>query len=84
MATRTRTEGRDDAVADRLERRDRTQDRWRPGAALRRIEELARRRTEIDAEIAEAVGVARAEGHSWNSIGLMLGTSKQAAQQRFG
>jgi hypothetical protein len=32
----------------------------------------------------EAVAAARAAGDSWTMIGLMLGTSKQAAHRRFG
>jgi hypothetical protein len=28
--------------------------------------------------------IARRGGHSWAAIGLMLGVSRQAAQQRFG
>lgn len=32
----------------------------------------------------QAVGAARAEGHSWAAIGSELGMSRQAAQQRFG
>jgi len=30
------------------------------------------------------VAVARRNGHSWAAIGLMLGITRQAAQQRFG
>jgi hypothetical protein len=30
------------------------------------------------------VAVARRSGHSWAAIGLMLGITRQAAQQRFG
>jgi len=30
------------------------------------------------------VGNARRGGHSWAAIGMMLGVSRQAAQQRFG
>ena len=30
------------------------------------------------------VNNARSSGHSWTSIGLALGVSRQAAQQRFG
>jgi hypothetical protein len=84
MATRTKKEVSDGVLADRLEGRDRVRDRWREGASLQRLDELVGRRAAIDEEIADAVATARAEGHSWNSIGLMLGTSKQAAQQRFG
>jgi hypothetical protein len=43
---------------------------------------LARARTER--QIIEAVEVARADGISWARIGALLGTSAQAAQQRYG
>jgi hypothetical protein len=31
----------------------------------------------------ESIGGARASGHSWDTIGTLLGVSRQAAQQRF-
>ena len=34
--------------------------------------------------LADTVSVARAEGHSWAAIGAMLGTSGEAARQRYG
>ncbi|HLF43426.1 MAG TPA: hypothetical protein VJA46_07860 [Acidimicrobiia bacterium] len=43
---------------------------------------LARARSER--EIVDAVTVARSSGISWNKIGEILGTSAQAAQQRYG
>ncbi len=43
---------------------------------------LARARTEH--QMAEAVVAARAAGLSWKRIGEQLGTSAQAAQQRYG
>lgn len=43
---------------------------------------LARARSER--QITEAVAGARARGISWTRIGELLGTSAQAAQQRFG
>ena len=43
---------------------------------------LARARTER--QIVEAVEVARADGVPWAKIGALLGTSAQAAQQRYG
>ena len=43
---------------------------------------LARARTER--QIVEAVEAARADGISWAKIGVFLGTSAQAAQQRYG
>ena len=43
---------------------------------------LARARSER--EIVDAVAAARMAGISWNKIGEILGTSPQAAQQRYG
>jgi hypothetical protein len=43
---------------------------------------LARARSER--QILEAVGAARAAGIPWAKIGELLGTSAQAAQQRYG
>ena len=43
---------------------------------------LARARGER--QIVEAVTAARAKGISWQRIGELLGTSAQAAQQRYG
>jgi hypothetical protein len=39
---------------------------------------------QAERDISEAVAVARAEGHSWAAIGAMLGTSGEAARQRYG
>jgi Uncharacterized protein conserved in bacteria (DUF2188) len=36
-----------------------------------------------DAQLREAILVARAQGRSWNHIALALGVSRQAARQRF-
>jgi hypothetical protein len=52
--------------------------------ALRDIRHAFVRRAETEREINEAVAVARAEGHSWAVIGAMLGTSGEAARQRYG
>lgn len=43
---------------------------------------LARARSERD--VVDAVTAARSSGISWNRIGEILGTSAQAAQQRYG
>lgn len=52
--------------------------------ALRELRHAFTRRAEAEREINEAVAVARAEGNSWAAIGAMLGTSGEAARQRFG
>jgi len=43
---------------------------------------IARARSEQ--QLVEAVAAARAKGTSWRRIGLIIGTSAQAAQQRYG
>lgn len=52
--------------------------------ALRAVREAFRARAEAERKLAEAVSVARAEGHSWAAIGSMVGTSGEAARQRYG
>jgi hypothetical protein len=49
----------------------------RIGAALDRVEAA-------EQELAKAVAAARKRGRSWGTIGMVLGISRQAAQQRFG
>jgi hypothetical protein len=53
-------------------------------AALHAVREAFQARAEAERELADAVGLARAEGHSWSAIGAMVGTSGEAARQRYG
>lgn len=53
-------------------------------ADLRRIGLAKHGVQRADAELRDAVHAARSNGRSWGYIGLILGVSKQAAQQRFG
>jgi Clp amino terminal domain, pathogenicity island component len=56
-----------------------------PAARLQAAIELSRRLTERSDELVERfVAEARAAGVSWTEIGRLFGTSKQAAQQRYG
>jgi hypothetical protein len=50
---------------------------------LRRIGLAAKDVERAKTELADAVAAARAKGRRWGFIGLVLGISKQAAQQRF-
>jgi hypothetical protein len=50
-------------------------------AALRRA---VASRAEAERSIIAAVGQARATGYSWQTIGRLLGTSGEAARQRYG
>jgi MoxR-like ATPase len=51
--------------------------------ALRALRQAALKRVRAEAELADAVALARTEGHSCQSIGAMLGTSGEAARQRY-
>ena len=64
-------------------------EKWEPGdtqdaAELRRVRDAFLSRAESERHLAEAVGTARAAGHSWAAIGTMAGTSGEAARQRYG
>ncbi len=74
--------------ADELARRFET---YEPAAADERdprtyaaLRDAALARAEAERSIAAAVVDARADGYSWASIGAMLGTSGEAARQRYG
>ncbi len=51
---------------------------------LRRIGDAVRAVAASQTELADAVADARAHGHTWTQIATMLGTSRQAAQERYG
>ena len=51
--------------------------------ALRELRAAFRNRADAEKQLAGAVDVARAEGHSWATIGAMVGTSGEAARQRY-
>jgi hypothetical protein len=48
------------------------------------VAEAFREQVAAEARVSEAVKAARQAGCSWLSISMMLGVSKQTAQQRFG
>lgn len=41
-------------------------------------------RSKAEGVLAQAVTQARRDGYSWRSIGLLIGTSGEAARQRYG
>jgi len=51
---------------------------------LRRIGAAVRANAANQVELAAAVAAAREYGHTWTQIATMLGTSRQAAQERYG
>ncbi len=52
--------------------------------ALAALHRAALRRAEVEAEIAAAVEQARESQVSWDAIGRRLGTTGEAARQRYG
>lgn len=56
----------------------------RDAAHIRRIIVAAEALRTADTELTAAVAAARAAGDTWDAIGVALGTSRQAAYQRFG
>lgn len=53
------------------------------GQALNALEQAEHGSEDARAALAQAVAQARDAGRSWTLIGMVLGISKQAAQQRF-
>ncbi|MGW5716854.1 DUF3887 domain-containing protein [Amycolatopsis sp. NPDC003865] len=51
---------------------------------LAAVGEAVRKVRDAEATLREAVDAARGAGHTWQEIGNLLGTSRQAAFQRFG
>lgn len=58
-------------------------DRIRDATTLRELARAFERRARAEADLASAVATARADGHTWSAIGAMLGTSGEAARQRY-
>jgi hypothetical protein len=73
-----------DELARRFEDYEPGPDEGKDARALRDIASAFARVAGSEQELADAVSVARAEGHSWAAIGAMLGTSGEAARQRYG
>jgi hypothetical protein len=72
----------DDHAADAkgLDREPTHPQDWHAG----RVRDLAVIRAEMERAEREVIDDARAAGLSWQQIGVQLGMSRQAAQQRFG
>jgi hypothetical protein len=56
----------------------------RDASHIRRIIATAEALVGAEADLRAAVAAARAAGDTWDAIGVALGTSRQAAYQRFG
>jgi hypothetical protein len=73
-----------DELARRFEEHEPEPGDIRDARPLRDVAQAFSRFAASERELAAAVSVARAEGHSWAAIGAMLGTSGEAARQRYG
>lgn len=73
-----------DELAARFEQHDPDPAEIADATALRAVRAAFASRVEAEARLADAVSVARAQGHSWAAIGAMVGTSGEAARQRYG
>jgi hypothetical protein len=73
-----------DELAARFEGHEPEPNDVRDATALRGVRLAFQSRAESERRLADAVSVARAEGHSWAAIGAMVGTSGEAARQRYG
>ena len=52
--------------------------------ALRVLRRAFQARANAERALATAVAQARDDGHSWSAIGAMVGTSGEAARQKYG
>jgi hypothetical protein len=71
-------------LAARFEDHEPHADDIRDATALRELRRTFLARAEAEQRVTDAVEKARADGHSWATIGAMVGTSGEAARQRYG
>jgi len=72
-----------DQLAARFEQHDPT-DEIQDAVPLRAVREAFQTRAAAERELVDTVNLARAEGHAWAAIGAMVGTTGEAARQRYG
>jgi cytochrome c556 len=72
-----------DKLAKQFEDHEPDASNIRDASALHRVREAFQRRAASEQKLAEAVNAARKDGQSWAAIGAMLGTSGEAARQRY-
>lgn len=73
-----------DELAARFEGHDPDPADITDAGSLRALRIAFQARADAERKVADAVSVARADGHSWAAIGAMVGTSGEAARQRYG
>jgi hypothetical protein len=73
-----------DELAARFEHHEPTDHAARDASALALVRTAFLARAAAERQLVDAVIKARQQGHSWASIGAMVGTSGEAARQRYG
>jgi hypothetical protein len=73
-----------DELASRFEEYEPAVDDERDPKAFKALRDAALSRSDAERSIKAAVEQARASGYSWAFIGSLLGTSGEAARQRYG
>ena len=73
-----------DELAQRFEDYEPSSEDERDPAAFTALRDAALSRSRAEASVVAAVADARAHGYSWVTIGSLLGTSGEAARQRYG
>jgi hypothetical protein len=71
-------------LAARFENHDPNENDVQDATSLRVVRLAFQSRADAERRLADAVSVARVDGYSWAAIGAMLGTSGEAARQRYG
>lgn len=72
-----------DELARRFEQHEPDPRQFRDGHPLAAISQAVQARAQAEKDIVAAVADARRAGHPWWLIGSMLGTSGEAARQRY-
>lgn len=73
-----------DDLAQRFEDYEPNADDERDSIAVRALRQAVTARSDAERTIRDAVGQARQAGLSWVLIGSLIGTSGEAARQRYG
>lgn len=73
-----------DKLAARFENYEPVAGAGKDAASLRELRKAVETYALAHRALIDAVSAARAAGHSWTSIGAMVGTSGEAARQRYG
>ena len=73
-----------DDLAKRFEEHEPEVANARDAGPLREVRLAFQRRAASEQDLTDAVNAARDDGQTWAAIGAMLGTSGEAARQRYG